>query len=70
MVVFDLSEIESLANTKTWKIDACKNATDPLVFLVGTKKDLVVSYSLFLEKNVLVNDHVTIQYQLKKHCRF
>ena len=44
IVVFDLNEVESLANARTWAEDACKNASDPLVFLVGTKKDLVVRY--------------------------
>ena len=43
IVVFDLSDVNSLAHTPQWKEDACKCACDPHVFLVGTKKDLVVS---------------------------
>ena len=43
MVVFDLSDIESLSHAQKWKEDACLAASDPLVFLIGAKKDLVVS---------------------------
>ena len=43
IVVFDLTDIETLEHAIKWKADACENAKDPLVFLVGTKKDIVVS---------------------------
>ena len=35
--------IDSLSHAFQWQEDACKSAADPFVFLVGTKKDLVVS---------------------------
>ncbi|XP_013383446.1 ras-related protein Rab-34 [Lingula anatina] len=41
IVVFDLGDIQSLENTRKWYDEANKSADDPLVFLVGTKKDLV-----------------------------
>ena len=42
IVAFDLSDLESLSNSRQWCEDACQHAEDPLVFLVGTKKDLLV----------------------------
>lgn len=48
IVVFDMSDIGSLSNVIQWKEDACQNASDPLVFLVGTKKDLIVSNELLV----------------------
>ena len=42
--MFDLTDIESLTHCQRWKEDACESASDPYVFLVGTKKDLCVSY--------------------------
>lgn len=42
LVAFDLTDIDSLGHCLQWQIDACKSARDPLVFLVGTKKDLMV----------------------------
>jgi Ras family len=51
MVVFDMSNIASMKSVKQWKEDACTNAQtdmkDQLIFLVGSKKDLVVSYFAF-----------------------
>ena len=44
IVSFDLSDISSLRNAQRWKDEACKSADNPLVFLVGLKKDLVVKY--------------------------
>ena len=42
IVTFDLSDIETLRHARKWKEDACESAIDPFVFLVGTKKDIVV----------------------------
>ena len=42
IVTFDLSDIETLRHARKWKDDACESAIDPFVFLVGTKKDIVV----------------------------
>ncbi|XP_074644767.1 ras-related protein Rab-34-like [Tubulanus polymorphus] len=39
--VFELNNRFSLENSIKWMNDACENTTDPLKFLVGTKKDLV-----------------------------
>lgn len=46
IVVFDLSNIFSLAHTKIWLKEAlaANSNSEPLLFMVGTKKDLVVSY--------------------------
>ncbi|CAH1800720.1 unnamed protein product [Owenia fusiformis] len=41
IVCFDMSNIHSLTHVQKWKEDACDNAKDPIVFLVGTKKDLI-----------------------------
>lgn len=43
MVVFDLSDERSLSNASRWMADACENADEPVKFLVGTKKDKLVS---------------------------
>lgn len=44
MLVFDLSSIRTLANCKNWLRDALEvcNDTNPFIFLVGSKKDLLV----------------------------
>ena len=42
IVAFDLSDVETLGHARKWKEDACESAIDPFVFLVGTKKDIVV----------------------------
>lgn len=43
IVVFDLTNLYSLSSCPTWVEDALKaNPVRPLVFLVGTKKDLLV----------------------------
>ncbi|VDI47213.1 ras-related protein Rab-34-like [Mytilus galloprovincialis] len=41
IVVFDLSDESSLANVARWMDDAAGNSSDPIKFVVGTKKDLV-----------------------------
>ena len=46
IVTFDLSDVESMNHVHKWKEDACQSAYDPLVFLVGTKKDLLVKCNL------------------------
>ena len=47
MVAFDLTDPESLSNAKRWGEEACQHADDPLIFLVGTKKDLTVNIFIF-----------------------
>ena len=42
IVVFDLSDEASLVSISRWMEDATKSASDPVKFVVGTKKDLVV----------------------------
>ena len=42
IVVFDLSDELSLSNVARWMDDAAGNSSDPIKFVVGTKKDLVV----------------------------
>ena len=44
LVVFDLQSLESLIHAEKWKNDACKEMEiqNPYVFLIGTKRDLVV----------------------------
>lgn len=44
IVVFDLSDESSLANVARWMDDAAGNSSDPIKFVVGTKKDLVVRH--------------------------
>ncbi|XP_064612149.1 ras-related protein Rab-34-like [Liolophura sinensis] len=41
MVVFDLTDEVSLANASRWMESATENATNPVRFLVGTKRDLL-----------------------------
>ncbi|XP_064652900.1 ras-related protein Rab-34-like isoform X2 [Lineus longissimus] len=41
IATFDMSNGFSLENCRRWMEDAAENATDPLKFLVGSKKDLV-----------------------------
>lgn len=41
IVVFDLSDESSLSNVARWMDDAAGNSSDPIKFVVGTKKDLV-----------------------------
>ena len=47
IVVFDLSDEGSLLSISRWMEDATKSASDPVKFLVGTKKDIVVSTYLY-----------------------
>ena len=42
VVVFDLSDESSLYSISRWMEDATKSASDPVKFVVGTKKDTVV----------------------------
>lgn len=55
IVVFDLSKPETLTNTRRWFLDAMQTCGDmlPYVFLVGTKKDLLVSN---LELQLTINN--------------
>ncbi|KAK2153719.1 hypothetical protein LSH36_288g02047 [Paralvinella palmiformis] len=58
IVVFDMSDISSLTGVTQWKEDACQNASDPLVFLVGTKKDLLTDTSYgTVEKEAIAIAH-------------
>ncbi|CAG5120755.1 unnamed protein product [Candidula unifasciata] len=41
IVVFDLTDEESLHHTVKWMEEACQSADSPVKFLVGTKKDLL-----------------------------
>lgn len=41
IVAFDMSDINSLGNAAKWRNEAGAHAPDALVFLVGTKKDLI-----------------------------
>ena len=43
MLVFDFSQMSSFQNIEEWKEDANKYTEEPFFFLVGTKKDIVVS---------------------------
>ena len=43
IVVFDLSDEASIAGISRWMHDASGATTDPIKFVVGTKRDLVVS---------------------------
>ena len=43
VVAFDLCDINTLATAKTWYQEAMSAADDPVVFLVGMKKDMLVS---------------------------
>ena len=43
IVAFDLTDEPSLHHAPKWMEDACANADEPIKFLVGTKKDLLVS---------------------------
>ena len=50
MIVFDVTNVMSLAHTAQW-LEEAKDANqnyEPLIFLVGTKRDLLVSYKEFL----------------------
>ena len=47
IVVFDLSDEGSLLSVSRWMEDATKSASDPVKFLVGTKKDIVVCTYLY-----------------------
>lgn len=47
IIVFDLTNLYSLSHCKNWlkeALNANDEATTPLLFLVGTKKDLLVSF--------------------------
>lgn len=47
MIAFDLIDKDSLVESETWLNDALKVASigdqKPFIFLVGTKKDLIVN---------------------------
>ena len=42
IVVFDLSDESSITSISRWMEDATASANNPLKFVVGTKKDMVV----------------------------
>lgn len=44
VAVFDMNDLETLENAKRWIIDASQTTAsdDPLIFLVGSKQDLIV----------------------------
>ena len=42
MVAFDLTDEGSLLNAPKWMQEASENADDPVKFLIGTKRDLLV----------------------------
>uniref|UniRef100_A0A2C9M4S3 Uncharacterized protein n=1 Tax=Biomphalaria glabrata TaxID=6526 RepID=A0A2C9M4S3_BIOGL len=44
IVAFDLTNEESLHHTDQWMEEACASADQPVKFLLGTKKDLLVSF--------------------------
>lgn len=44
-MAFDLTDEQTLHHTEKWMSEACATADDPVKFLVGTKKDLLVSCS-------------------------
>jgi hypothetical protein len=50
VIVFDMSDSKTLRNAVQWKEEARRNAgtdsEDQLLFLVGSKKDLLVSDSI------------------------
>ena len=47
IVVFDLSDANSLTSIARWMEDATASASNPQRFVVGAKKDLVVSPTVF-----------------------
>ena len=49
MVVFDFSHMSSFQNAEQWKEDVAKYVKEPLIFLVGTQKDIVVSNTLIAD---------------------
>ena len=44
IVGFDLCDVNTLATARTWYEEAVKAAEHPVVFLVGMKKDKLVSF--------------------------
>lgn len=59
MVVFDVTNTMTLAHTAQWLEEAqqANSTTQPLVFLVATKRDLLVQYHI---SSVLLHHMVTI----------
>uniref|UniRef100_T1ITZ7 Ras-related protein Rab-36 n=1 Tax=Strigamia maritima TaxID=126957 RepID=T1ITZ7_STRMM len=55
IIVFDLSDLETLFNCPQWFEDAMRgNNSNPHLFLVGTKKDLISDFAYkIMEKNAL-----------------
>ncbi len=49
VVAFDLSDVDTLAHARRWKEDACASASEPTVFLIGTKKDIMASAGVELQ---------------------
>ena len=43
IVAFDLTDEGSLLNVPKWMEEASENADDPIKFLIGTKRDLMVT---------------------------
>ena len=57
VVVFDVTSVMSLAHTAQWLEEAkdANRGSEPLIFLVGTKRDLLVSklFQCYIKKNTL-----------------
>lgn len=48
--MFDTKNLESLQNTEKWLMEAKSvNSDEPLIFLVGTKRELLVSLLIYLK---------------------
>ena len=50
MVVFDLANLTSLGHCQQWLNEAAQSNTEPYyIFLIGTKRDLLVNHDKFAD---------------------
>lgn len=50
MVVFDLANLISLGHCQQWLNEAAQSNTEPYyIFLIGTKRDLLVNHAEFID---------------------
>nr|CAI5867132.1 unnamed protein product [Callosobruchus analis] len=55
LLVFDLTNLESLFSCEKWLTEALISVIDPIVFLIGSKLDLVVSIKCNIRDNKINN---------------
>lgn len=67
MVVFDLANLISLGHCQQWLNEAAQSNTEPYyIFLIGTKRDLLVNHAEFIYLFIIYMINLFIIYKNRK----